>query len=890
LEQPQTPDRPDLVNANANGPVDTPTPPISPPPPETNEAAPATALPLTPMAWLSQNGIYLLIIAAIVGTIYYFHNFEGVIKAAIVVLGLGFVVFVHELGHFLAAKWCDVHVQTFSLGFGPAIPGCSFRRGETLYKIAILPLGGYVAMVGEGTEADENEDYPRSFKNKSVGQRMVIISAGVIMNMILGFLCFIGIFYFPGLEKPKGIVSTVEPGSPAWRAEFRSGSRFTRIGNRENPNFQDLQMRVASTWFYSKIHIELQPRPGDGPPMSVDLEPRRTENDVQPVIGVGSPTKLQLPSEKLARFYERPVVYGSAAAKARVIELLPGQAVVSAKAAESTDKLQASDGKSALSWDDVCRFISKHPKHAITLEVSPQPTIADKPRTSVILPVDGFHFGDKIVGTTDDAQAGPGYDPFVMKQLPLDPFDESNENYDPFEFHKRIRRLAGRPVVIQVHREGQTIATPPVNLLVPPSYTPTTGMIMQKGRVAAIRNNSSAAKAHVQEGDTITRIEMLGTYSDDAMHALRVANPTAALLLANAKEPYVCADFNDTDPARLPFDLERAANQMTGPKWARITVQQSNQNPEAAGEDPHRASKPVVLEPVEWDEKWDNNIETPSKPSSPLSIPQLGVAYWINCRVKAVQPGSPAANAGILPDDRIAEIRWRVASNKEDDANKSWSKWLKLQSKRENGRVEYDEWAWCALTRRGDYDEPSFQVKVVRDGKVVQEGDKDKEFELDTHYDLTWPSDNLGFLFLMDTTNVKAKSLWDALELGTNETWDWVLQIYLGMRNLLTGRIDPIQSFGGPIAIAKTAFTLADDLVGFIRFMAIISINLAIVNFLPIPLLDGGHMVLLIYEKIRGKPPSDFWKAVLTYAGAIIVLGLMVAAFGLDFAKEFGWL
>ena len=94
-------------------------------------------------------------------------------RVAKVVLGLGFVIFIHELGHFLAAKWCDVHVQTFSIGFGPALPGCSFQRGETTYKIAVLPLGGYVNMVGEGAEADEDEDYPRSFKNKTVGQRML---------------------------------------------------------------------------------------------------------------------------------------------------------------------------------------------------------------------------------------------------------------------------------------------------------------------------------------------------------------------------------------------------------------------------------------------------------------------------------------------------------------------------------------------------------------------------------------------------------------------------------------------------------------------------------------------------------------------------------------------
>src|SRR5439155_10474132 len=146
---------------------------------------------LTPMAWLAQNGIYLVFIAAFLIWLYTKFGWEGLPSAALTILGIGFIIFIHELGHFFVAKWCDVHVQTFSLGFGPALPGCSFKRGETTYKIAALPLGGYVKMLGEGDNAEDNEDDPRSFKNKSVGQRMMIISAGVIMNVILGCICFI---------------------------------------------------------------------------------------------------------------------------------------------------------------------------------------------------------------------------------------------------------------------------------------------------------------------------------------------------------------------------------------------------------------------------------------------------------------------------------------------------------------------------------------------------------------------------------------------------------------------------------------------------------------------------------------------------------------------------
>src|SRR5262249_48126189 len=160
--------------------------------------------------WLRANRFTLVVVVILAVLVYRFVGFDldnlwSLVKMAV---GLGFVIFVHELGHFLVAKWCDVHVTTFSIGFGPALPGWMFKWGETTYMLALFPLGGYVQMVGQvdGDESDDpdTKEDPRSYKNKTVWQRMAIISAGVVMNVILAFIAFI-IVYTHGVERPSAV-------------------------------------------------------------------------------------------------------------------------------------------------------------------------------------------------------------------------------------------------------------------------------------------------------------------------------------------------------------------------------------------------------------------------------------------------------------------------------------------------------------------------------------------------------------------------------------------------------------------------------------------------------------------------------------------------------------
>ena len=167
-----------------------------------------------------------------------------------VALGLGLVIFFHELGHFAVAKWCDVNVERFSIGFGPIL--WSFKRGETEYALSLIPFGGYVKMLGQddmdATQMTNEEiaQDPRSYSAKTVPQRMAIISAGVIMNIITGML-FFAIAFNIGVETPPSVIGGTQPGMPAWEAGLDYGDRITRINDREIETFSDIMRGVALT-------------------------------------------------------------------------------------------------------------------------------------------------------------------------------------------------------------------------------------------------------------------------------------------------------------------------------------------------------------------------------------------------------------------------------------------------------------------------------------------------------------------------------------------------------------------------------------------------------------------------------------------------------------------
>jgi regulator of sigma E protease len=158
------------------------------------------------------------------------------IIAYIVVLGI--LVFFHELGHYLAARARGVTVEAFSIGFGPALLSWRARSG-TVWKLSVLPLGGYVKMQGWGEENDAPK-LPGSFAATSLGSKAVIVAAGPIANLILAFFLFTGLFAINGQNEVEPVISQVFPGSAAAGGGLLPGDRIVNIGGHAIKNFDDM--------------------------------------------------------------------------------------------------------------------------------------------------------------------------------------------------------------------------------------------------------------------------------------------------------------------------------------------------------------------------------------------------------------------------------------------------------------------------------------------------------------------------------------------------------------------------------------------------------------------------------------------------------------------------
>ncbi len=201
------------------------------------------------------------------------------IKIIAFIVIFGSVVLLHELGHFLVAKWNDIEVREFMIGFGPKL--LKFQGKETEYSIRAIPLGGAVVMTGE----EEFDDSPRSFSNKAIWRRLLVLGAGPFMNFFLSIVLFFILFTVNGI--PTNQITKLIPDMPAIEAGIQEGDVVKFIDDKEITYWKDITETIGnSDGSALKIIVDR-----DGVEKEFNIVPKLDEASSRYMIGMSSNVK-----------------------------------------------------------------------------------------------------------------------------------------------------------------------------------------------------------------------------------------------------------------------------------------------------------------------------------------------------------------------------------------------------------------------------------------------------------------------------------------------------------------------------------------------------------------------------------------------------------------------
>lgn len=226
------------------------------------------------------------------------------------ILGFGFIIFVHELGHFMAAKSVGIKVEKFAVGFDFfGLKIASFKRGETEYLIGLIPLGGYVKMLGqEDMDPNAMSDDPRAYNNKPAWAKLLVLSAGVIMNAIFAIIFFI-VAFMAGVNFPPAIAGLPIPGTPAATTPadedanvigIKPGDKIISIDGEEVSEFMDVKLASALAAEKDKLKYLIEREEnGETKRYTFQLEPKVLPGQKLLSVGLSVPASLKTPDADL---------------------------------------------------------------------------------------------------------------------------------------------------------------------------------------------------------------------------------------------------------------------------------------------------------------------------------------------------------------------------------------------------------------------------------------------------------------------------------------------------------------------------------------------------------------------------------------------------------------
>ncbi len=673
------------------------------------------------------------------------------------VVGLGAMVFVHELGHFLVAKLVGIKVERFAIGMGPRLLG--LRRGETDYCLRLLPLGGYVKMLGQedfGPIRDDEQVDPRSYRAKSVSRRFAVISAGVIMNVILAA----GLFVVVGLvgnDFVAPVVGDTVPGYPADVAEvqWQGAGADVPAGT----------MGLKPGWRITRI---------DGDSLVLWI----CGNKVEHFADVALIALLADPSDTYTLTVERQADGRTWVGKAR----LQGQA-----------------------GEEGVRFGIEPPADLVFVETK---SLIDS----------RYRPDDRVLSVAGRA---------VQHSWQVRDIEEA---------------LTGEPVTVTVRREGKPVAVQvrPVLQNDGRRFRPLKDGTLVRGRIVGSRRtqvervlpSGQTEKRPVRQytielGDG-SRRELLSDELDANGLWILGMVPRQRVLLVSRGSPAHEAGVRPGDivlgygpePTPTPEQVLELSKRLRD-GGATLTVLRDGK------------TQKLQVVPEEQGKQYLIGI---------AQLPDLEHPV-----VAFVRKGSPADKAGIPAEATITAVNGRPIRTWYDvyDALKAAS-----------GQRVAIEYRLGETTGTAEIAELSEELFAAEDYRFS-----------------VFPGD-LPFRAL--EVKIRQDGLLASLAWGGRVTVKLVLSSYLSIRSLIRGWA-PLSGAAGPIGIGTIAVHAGRrSFMDLLYFLGFISAAIAVFNFLPLPVLDGGHAVLLLIEKIRGRALSARVMNIIQYAGLALLLGLFV--------------
>ena len=678
-----------------------------------------------------------------------------------VVFGLGMVIFVHELGHFLVAKACGVKCEKFYVGFDVPIklfgrqilPAALIRKqvGETEYGIGMIPFGGYVKMLGQDDNPgnierenersrgesevdgkmekdgyiDRNELDPRSYKAKTVPQRMAIISAGVIFNLAFAIV-FAALAFRFGVNYEPASIGSVVGGGPAWEQNL-GGANLYRVGSEP----------VSSDRYFTRADM------------------------LQEIIFSDSNQPIELDLER-----------------------------------DGSDEMK-------------------------TVEVTPRKGMSRNAPDFALL-----GFGPQLIPKVSSDDAIPG-NPAMTASPPLKKGDLILEvNGTKVDRVSRLRQQlyinASKPVELLVERTtGEKDSESKEQLQVAIGANPAReiGFGIEWGLVEAVQLDSAAAAAGFEKGDRILSV----------------------------------VGFDNLSP--LTFDFEMGRHLEEGGGEIEFLVSRGGKE------------ESVKVTPV------DSNSPSTVGSIGLLALDTIGLAIKVSDNVAYITPGGKLAAAGVKDGDRIVRVKYLLS---EDTRKQTW--FQKMHAK--NIDLVDTKTSFAEIFEAvqdlpiGTEFEIDFSNGESTKTVVVQSVKSERHFLATRGFQLT----ALEWHYQSDTWS-------DAFSNGCKQVRNDAGRVGKFLAKLVTGKLS-VTNMGGPGTIAVAATSEASQGTSrLLLFLTLLSANLAIVNFLPIPVLDGGHMMFLAYEGFFRRPVSEKVEILLTYGGLFFILGLMIFVSVMDVSR-----